>query len=200
MKEYLVNNGIEEERIKILYTFPYLTDDPIHDLSHYKTPTVIFAGNLLKSPFVNKLKDIATPYLRFNIYGNGAEHFVESDYVHYKGIFSPIHPGVIEGNWGLIWDGPNIDTCNGEFGSYLRYNSSHKISMCLALGIPLILWEQSALKDFVLENNLGITIDSLHNLEAALRSLTPEKLALIHDSTRAYSTIVRSGDNLRKLL
>lgn len=200
MKQFLVEKGIEAKKIHILYLFPYLTEDKILDLDKYDVPTIIFAGNITKSPFVNELHKVAGEELAFNIYGNGAADFKPSKYVEYKGVFSPDHPGVIEGNWGLVWDGSALDTCNGLYGEYLRYNSSHKVSLYLSLGIPVILWSQSSLRQFVEERNLGITVDSLENLYTVLSNLSSERLKAIRKSVREYAPILRNGDVLRMFI
>lgn len=200
MKEYLVRHGVDEEKIKILYFFPYLTQDPLHQLTVEAAPTIIFAGNLEKSPFVNDLNKIASEKLKFNLYGKGAESFSASTNVSYKGIFEPNHPGGIEGNWGLVWDGPELATCSGAYGNYLKYNSSHKISLYLSLGIPVILWKESSLCEYVLEHNLGICVESLFDLEKTLRSLTLNKRKAILDSVRQYALQIRTGETLSKLI
>lgn len=196
MKDYLVDHGIEPQKISVLFMFDYLTDDPIHHFAPKDIPTVIFAGNLTKSPFVDRLCEISSPGLQFSLYGNGAEHFKESDYVKYNGTFSPHHPGKIKGNWGLVWDGSDTATCNGTYGAYLRYNASHKASLYLSLGIPLIIWAESGLKSFVKEHHLGIAVSSLSELEHKLSHLTPEEIEAYQHSARTIATSIRSGEML----
>lgn len=198
MKQFLVEKGIEEHKIKILNLFPYLTNAPSVNLSRYDKPTVVFAGNLSKSLFVNKLNEIASPGLCFNIYGKDA-HLPMTPFVKYKGVFSPDYP-VVEGNWGLVWDGMELDTCGGLYGEYLRYNSSHKISLYLALGIPVIIWNQSSMRDFIEEHCLGITIDSLNNLSDVICNLPLERLDMIKQNARSFSKIIRTGDILKSLI
>ncbi len=200
MKDYLVERGVDKDKIKLLYLFPYLTEDPVHSLTATDKPVVIFAGNLAKSPFVSHLADIAGPNLAFNLYGKGLDSFTESEHVQYKGVFSPDHPGSIEGNWGLVWDGDQLETCNGTYGKYLRYNSSHKISLYLSLGIPVVLWKESSLRHFVEEHQIGIAVDSLYDLAKTLESMPAEKVAAIQEHTRQYARKIRSGERLRELL
>ena len=200
MKEYLCARGIDKNKIKVLYLFPYLTTDPIHSFGLTEKPTIIFAGNLAKSQFVSSLKDVASTDLNFNLYGKGLENLPDNEYVQYKGIFSPDCPGSIEGNWGLVWDGDRLDTCNGIYGSYLRYNASHKISLYLSLGIPVILWKESSLREYIEGHKLGIAIDSLYNLGEYLKSISPEKLKEIRDNAAQYAQQIRTGKRLRELL
>ena len=200
MKDYLVEKGINEKKIKLLYFFPYLTDDPIHQLVATDKPVVVFAGNLTKSPFVKELNKIASAQLHFNLYGKGAEGFKNSEFVKYKGIFEPDHPAVIEGNWGLVWDGADLDTCSGLYGNYLRYNSSHKISLYLSLGIPVVLWGKSSLREFVEKHHLGITVNSLYELEQKLLNLSVEQIELIQKSVCEFAPQIRKGDIFGKLI
>lgn len=200
MKKFLVEKGIAAEKIEILNFFPYKTTVPLAEVDNGDCPTVIFAGNLTKSSFVNELKDIACDKLRFNLYGNGAESFNASTYVCYKGVFAPDYPDGLTGNWGLVWDGSSLDTCNGLYGEYLRYNSSHKASLYLTLGIPLVLWSQSSLKDFVLSHKLGIAVVSLRDLPSALASLTQEDVTAIRRNVKDYSKIIRNGKTLKDLI
>ncbi len=200
MKEFLAGRGIDKDKIKLLYLFPYLTDDAVHSLASTEKPVVIFAGNLAKSPFVNHLTDIAGTNLSFNLYGKGLDNFAQNEYVQYKGVFGPDHPGSIEGNWGLVWDGDRLETCNGVYGNYLRYNASHKISLYLSLGIPVILWKESSLRGFVEEHKIGITVDSLHDLAKTLEDMPQEKLKEIQEHTRQYARQIRNGERLRELL
>lgn len=199
MKQFLVEQGIDENKISILYLFPYLTEAPLVNTEQIKTPTVVFAGNLAKSTFVEHLPEIADNHLRFNVYGKGLAQPFSSDYVKYKGIFEPDYP-VMEGNWGLVWDGPVLNTCSGLLGDYLRYNSSHKISLYLALGIPVIIWEQSSLKDFITQRHLGIAVRSLQELPEVLHSLSAEDLHKFRSAAGRFSATIRSGEMLKGMI
>lgn len=199
MKQFLVEKGIEEQKIKILNIFPYLTKAPKIDLVKYDKPTIVFAGNLSKSLFINKLNEIASTDLRFNIYGKGMEHFPTAEFIKYKGVFSPDYP-VVEGNWGLVWDGAQLETCEGLYGEYLRFNSSHKISLYLALGIPVIIWSGSSLKHFIESNHLGIVVNSLTELSATINHLSDEQMANIRAGVSRFVPIIRSGEMLKNLV
>lgn len=200
MKRYLIEHGIDGKKIKLLYVFSYLTDDPIHEIGDLRNVMAIFAGNINKSPFVNHLGDVADRNLRFNIYGNGGENFVNSSYVTYKGCFSPTHPGVIEGNWGLVWDGGCLDTCDGPYGDYLRYNSSHKIALYMSLGIPVILWSESSLKGFVEKNKLGIAVNSIYDITRTIAAMDDDSLNAIAENVRRFAVSLRNGERMAELL
>ena len=57
-------------------------------------------------------------------------------------------------NFGLVWDGTSLDGCNGRYGEYLKFNNPHKTSLYLSCGIPVIIWKEAALADFVEEHKV----------------------------------------------
>ena len=77
----------------------------------------------------------------------------------------------MEGAFGLVWDGSSIDTCAGNTGNYLRYNNPHKLSLYLAAGVPVIVWDQSAVADFVKRYGVGLCVSSLKELPHLLTTL-----------------------------
>lgn len=79
-------------------------------------------------------------------------------------------------DYGLVWDGNGADEIEGNFGAYTRYNNSHKCGLYLASGIPVIVWSQGGMADFVKEHACGICIDRLSELEAKLQSADYETL------------------------
>ena len=45
---------------------------------------------------------------------------------------------------------------------------SHKLSLYLAVGLPVIIWEKAAEAEFVLKENVGVTVKSLYELPQRL--------------------------------
>lgn len=191
--------GVKPEKIKILYLFDYLTDSDVHPVD-ITGKRIIFAGNLSKSLFLKNLHKLNLQNIVFNLYGVFSENVVESKRCVYKGKFHPDNVSVIEGNWGLVWDGDSIDTCNGPLGEYLKINSSHKISLYLTACKPVIIWEESSLKDFILDNHLGIVVKSLYEIEEKLDALTEEEEALIVENVSKVSLKLRRGGFLKDCL
>lgn len=162
--------------------FDYYTDDnfrPKEDLLRRKQE-IVFAGYLKKSSFFAPLSAFDFKNLTFNLYGKIDEGFHVSGNVCYKGVFQSNHTSTVEGGWGLVWDGTSIDTCEGDLGQYLRLIASHKLSLYLVMGIPVIVWKESAEADFVVREGLGIAVASLKEL--------PERIAAISDE--AYSPML----------
>ena len=126
--------------------------------------SVVIAGNLSeeKCGYVYKLNELSN--VEFRLYGIGYTGKSDEN-ITYEGKFDPEElVKVLKGKFGLVWDGDSLETCDGIYGNYLRYNNPHKFSLYLAAGIPLIVWNQSALADYVKKYNLGICIDSLYDL------------------------------------
>lgn len=199
MKDFLIKEtGIREDHIRILYLFDYLTDDNISpvDLSNNR---IIFAGNLKKSSFLIDLCKLPKS-LSFNLYGVYSSNVKESTNCFYKGKFHPNEISKIEGNWGLVWDGDRLDTCHGYFGEYLKFNSSHKISLYLAACKPVIIWKESSLKDFILDNHLGIVVGSLYDIEKEIDKLSDLDKKLIKENVEKCSEDLRAGKFLTKCL
>lgn len=197
MQNLLREKGIEVP-MKIIHVFDYYTTDSYRQIGMELKRIVIFAGNLEKASFIKELsrleKDTA---LKFNLYGLKPS-FDLGDM--YRGAFAPEETSAIEGGWGLVWDGDSIETCSGVLGHYLRYNSSHKLSLYLAAGIPVIVWEQSALASWVKKNNVGITVQSLVEVEKYINAISDNVYANMIDSVRYISSKLRNGEFLKSLI
>lgn len=166
--------------IVVLSIFDYLNDkkyDTDKQLPDFSNMTVAFAGNLRKSPFLDKLK---AEHITFELFGIGAEQRRLNGCCVYKGCFpSDELSAHLNSRFGLVWDGESVKTCTGIGGEYLKYISPHKISMYLSCGIPVIVWRQSAMAGFVLEHQVGITVDSLTELETELGRLSEEEYKIL---------------------
>ena len=199
MKDLLIQKcSIDENKIKILYLFDYLSETSPNPIN-INGKTIIFAGNLKKSPFISELYKLPNE-LKFNLYGIHSDYIRESPNCSYKGKFHPDNLSAIEGNWGLVWDGERIDTCNGGFGEYLKINSSHKLSLYLAACKPVIVWRESSLSNFIENNKLGIVVNSLFDINKKLSELTDQEKKEIIKNVERVSISLRKGDMLRKCL
>lgn len=197
MKEYLMSIGITGSKIKILYLFDYLTNSQNNN-NRLFTNTITFAGNLEKSKFIPLLPEIQD--VNFLLYGVPEVQFDSDSNVQYMGKFHPDNISDIKGDWGLVWDGNSINTCDGSLGEYLKYNSSHKISLYIAAGMPVIIWEKSSLRDFIVDNHLGISVNSLFEIKNRILSLTSEEKDMILNSIHQYSITLREGGMLNKII
>lgn len=152
---------------------------------------IAYAGNLKKSPFIYSLG--AVP-LHFTLWGEGAEQELPENVGH-QGAVTPdeLPPLLNQCAWGLVWDGPLIETCDGPLGTYLRFNNAHKCGLYLAAGLPLIVWKESGMAHFVESHGIGIGVESLTGLPDALASITPERYQRLRQNVMKEGKLIRSG-------
>ncbi len=180
------------------YLFPGETDgakedrhaDKVNDDAEYR---IVFAGNLGKSQFIYSLPE--SDKVRFYIYGPGIDTGRLAPHVSYKGVVSPdeIISLLPAYDFGLVWDGDSIDECSGAWGEYLKVNAPFKASSYLTSGIPVIVWNEMGLKDFVEANKVGISVGSLAEIPARLSQISAAEYAEMKENARAISKRMRSG-------
>lgn len=159
------------DRYSVLGPFDYLYNGPICERTFAAQPAVMFAGNLNKEKcgFIYKLPEIDG--VRFDLFGpryTGGQTAL----IRHRGTFSPKELiAQLDGQFGLVWDGDSIETCAGCYGEYLKYNSPFKFSLYLAAGVPVIVWKESALAEYVEENKIGIAVRSLKELQARFNEI-----------------------------
>lgn len=201
MKQYLVGQGLPEQALIPLGIFDYLTEfgpeaEGVHCEKTAEGNRVIIAGNLSpeKCVYLNDLGKVGG--VHFNLYGVGYQDLGQ-DNVTYMGSFLPDElVGELRGDFGLVWDGTSIDTCSGNFGNYLRLNDPHKLSLYLTAGIPVVVWEEAAVADFVKAENVGVTVRSLTELGDVLATLTDEEYNRMQQNALRISRLTRSGHYL----
>lgn len=194
------SHGVPADKMTVLGIFDYLCDGEINGASEELTGTVFVAGNLdpEKSGYTYKLGALGND-VRVNLYGGHFDADAASPHVTYRGAFAPDElPRRLQGNFGLVWDGPALDVCAGQAGEYLRINNPHKTSLYLAAGFPVIIWKQAALAPFITENGLGLAVDSLAELPALFRSLTQEDYRRMVAQATEYGARLRSGEFVRR--
>lgn len=193
MKEYLIENGIDEGRIKILELFDYLVTGNVKEKQNkiIEKPIIIYAGNLIKekSPFLHQI-DKEKINFNFNLYGVGVSNDI-NEKMKYKGSFEPdILPNKLEGDLGLVWDGNYDESDENEgFKNYTKYNNPHKLSCYIAAGLPVIVWRKAAISDLVKKYNIGYTISNIYDINNIDFSDYNEKLKNVKDLSKK----VRSG-------
>ena len=199
MKSVLVEKGIPEHKLVSLEIFDYLIPNYQEKDGLSKDQPIIVAGNLAqeKAGYLYQLP--ARP--AYNLYGVGFDESRALANETYFGSFLPDElPAALEGGFGLVWDGDSAETCSGVFGEYLRYNNSHKASLYLASGFPLVVWKQSALSHFVLEKGCGIAVESLHDLKETIDNLSDADYQDLVDNTKRVGQEIRDGHYLKTAL
>jgi hypothetical protein len=198
LTKWLRENGYRK-KIVDLEVFDYLLDNDMpYNISVPQKPyKLLYAGNLsfAKAAYIYNPKLSAFGNFELHVYGQYLEEdkFGHSDVV-YKGTFNPDTPTFdCAYQFGLIWEGTSIETCDGEFGNYIRYNDPHKFSLYISLGLPVIVWKEAAIAKFVLDHNIGFTISSLKELDTILGDLPAEQYKIYADSVLKISPKVRNG-------
>ncbi len=196
MKEKLKEIGYKEKRIVDLEIFDYLSTEKVKHRNFEKS--VIIAGNLQikKAGYVYNLPS----GVKYNLYGVNYTG-EKKDFICYNGAFSSEElANVVEGSFGLVWDGERIDTCAGAFGEYLRINNPHKTSFYLSCGIPVLIWKEAALADFIRQNECGILIDSLEDIPKILEEMTYYDYQKIIENTVKVAMRIRDGYYTKKAI
>ena len=204
MKKYLVSNcNVAEEKIVELGVFDYLTERNIQ-YDRKKSRNIAIAGNLAieKSGYIYSLINKKFSSVSLNLYGvNFDEKLCIGKNYSYKGsINADDLPNCLEGSYGLVWDGNSLDSCLGNTGNYLKYNNPHKVSLYIAAKMPIVIWKEAALAKFVLDNKIGIAIDSLNDLDKALDEIDDEKYQSFIEHLNAMTSKITCGSYLKDAL
>lgn len=203
MANVVKNKGIEGE-LRIMHLFDYYSDDAMID--KFETLSmknvIAFAGNLEKSVFLQTLSKCQIPStIQYRLYGLLKDKSItQNTQISYLGAFKPNQTGIVKAGWGLLWDGDSIDTCSGRLGEYLKINSSHKISLYLACGMPVILWRQSSLAKWLSDKGVCVLIDSLSDIPNAVNGISEDKYSEMVDNARNLGEMLRQGALLKSLL
>ena len=203
MKNAFSEKGIDENRLIPLEIFDYRTDGKIPAKKFGEnTADIIVAGNLRrdKCPYVYLLNHIENGF-SVNLYGPNYDGPAKNKQIKYNGSFpSEKIPEIIDGKFGLIWDGDSADCCNGETGNYLRYNNPHKTSLYLVAGIPVVIWKEAAMARFVEKEKVGICVNSLNEIKDRISSVTDEEYAKMLENVNRIAEKLENGYYLKTAL
>ena len=202
MREWLIENGCKVP-VSVQGIWDFLsgqkgdgnncvTDAISHDTDKRR---VVYAGSLAekKNPFLYQMIENVTNY-QLDLFGNpgkrelGGKNVVCHGYVDYNSLIN-----APTGDFALVWDGDSVETCSGSFGEYLRYNTPHKISLYVRMGLPLIIWKEAAMAQFITDNKIGLGVDSLADLNAIITSVTDEEYSQMKKNVEAMSAKLADG-------
>lgn len=186
MKSWLETSGCHVPLVS-LEIFDYYETASIKEIG--TDQSIVFAGNLAKSDFISKLA-CSTPV---NLFGVNPQNEYPKNII-YKGAFDPSElANHLIGKYGLVWDGDSIESCTGITGEYMKINNPHKTSLYLTLGIPIIIWREAALAKFIEENQLGIVLDSLSDLDKVLQEIPDDQYLKYKSNSVEMSKKLRDG-------
>ncbi len=205
MKQYLMGNGFDESKLITLDIFDYLGKSTRKQSAKSRIPSCAVAGNLSKGKcgYIYKIfdeqKNGKNQTLQMHLYGSYYEKGEECSNVIYHGSFGPEElPEYLEGDFGLVWDGASVSTCTGNTGEYLRFNNPHKVSLYLSSNMPVIVWREAAIADFILENGVGLVADNLYELEDVIKNITIEEYSDMCKNVEKISNRLHGGYYFRR--
>ncbi|WP_216243071.1 hypothetical protein [Faecalicatena faecalis] len=195
MKQYLVDRGFEEERLIPLQIFDYLHTSFLPE-KRIRTKSVVVAGNLVrhKCEYLYRLIEKKDLDFNLNLFGPNFDGAIENANVKYYGQCSPDElPEKLEGAFGLVWDGIEVEGCRGNMGEYIKYNNPHKCSLFLASNMPVIIWREAALAEFIQSKGLGIVVDSLLDIGDIIEKISDEEYNEMLENVKRVGDKIRSG-------
>lgn len=197
MLNKLASDGVKTPMTS-LGIFDYLADKNHRMQKDGDEISVVYAGSLNKDKSTFLYKWVPSDDISVLLYGV-SDDTLPTVYV-YKGSAKPEElVSKLDADYGLVWDGNSIDGCDGNFGDYLKYNNPHKASLYLAAGIPLIVWKESAIADFVKDNGVGVCISSLNDI-SRLPRCTSDEYKYMSDNAKRISERIRTGSYLKKAI
>lgn len=203
MKEWLNEKHNIKGKTYILNLFDYIhTSKETNKHSKLHTPIkVAFCGNLQKSQFLKKLT--IPKGITLAIYGEPcSQEILDNPNFDYRGVADPeILPDLIgDCDYGLVWDGQDETKMSDLQGSYLRYNAPHKVSLYLAAGLPVLLWEKMGICEFITNNGIGITANSVVQLFNKIKELSSDEAMLQKHKAEIIKHKICKGDMFENII
>ncbi|SEQ50534.1 hypothetical protein SAMN05421824_1828 [Hyunsoonleella jejuensis] len=203
MKKWFLEQGVNIPII-VLGIFDYISEKkPMQNTNRAPKDSydIAYAGGFGdgKNSYIFDFDILENSNYNLRLYGIGFDPNKrkvdqEKSVVHYEGVFKSDEVAYnIVSDFGLVWDGISSDTCSGNYGAYLKFNNPHKTSLYLLCGLPIIIWSEAALADFVAEHNIGITISNLKDLNHILENLTIEEYQNMKQNVADIQTKVMEG-------
>lgn len=187
--DYLVKHGIQT---KIISRGPwdYFSKTISNSKPEAAFPVINYAGNLTskKAGFLEGISlKIGFPV---NVWGqaNPPEPISVNGYT-YMGSSEPDQLNIKRG-WGLVWDGAKEP--GNFYHDYQYYNWAAKIGLYLRNALPLIVDEKANSAEYVLDKNIGITINKLEDIKK-INDLTDYDLNNIRTNTYYESKKIADG-------
>ncbi len=181
MADYLIRTcKADPDKMIPLGLFDYLTpgECPVRSDPGPGPFSVCVAGNLdpNKSGYLRGLSGILPGEIALDLYGvNYSGEFSRANVTYHGSFDADILPDLLTSSFGLVWDGPETQSCAGNMGNYMKYNNPHKVSLYIAAGIPVIIWEKAALAGYVTEHKIGFTVASLDEIPGRILGLSKEE-------------------------
>ena len=203
MKAWFLEQGTKIP-IVVLGIFDYVSKEkPIQNKNIIKKEKydIAYAGGFGegKNAYIFDFDILEHTKYNLKLYGIGFDESKrkvseEDSVIFYEGAFpSDQIAHKIEADFGLVWDGISTETCSGDLGLYLKFNNPHKTSLYLLCGLPVIVWDKAAIATFIVENNLGIGVSNLKDLNAILENLSEDDYKTMKNNVLIVQEKVMKG-------
>jgi glycosyltransferase involved in cell wall biosynthesis len=201
MRQWLIDHGFRKPTGS-LGLFDYRSNSESKEKRNEEgTVRIVYAGalSMRKNAFMLEMAKSMLPY-QLHVFGNrdGLPQMQDNPQVIFHG-FLPADDFIsnVDADFGLVWDGDSTESCTGNFGEYLRYNSPHKVSFYLRAGLPIIIWRQAAVAPIIEREDVGFCIDSIEQLQELLPSLKRERIETMRRNVRELSNRLKNGAFLK---
>ncbi|GFH40954.1 hypothetical protein [Pseudolactococcus insecticola] len=180
-----------------------LTDDEIAGIDHKVTEKTtawetLYTGNLGKAWFAidYEAQTHMILYGPLPKWAEGQEKPFKGN-LDYRGKVAPEELPVSDfKGFGLVWDGTH-DPDYRKKSRYTAYNMPLKVSNYLAHELPLVVWSKSAIAEFVLENKIGLALDDLNEVDAALADISAEDYNQMVENMQTIGASIRDGQTIK---
>jgi hypothetical protein len=202
MTRWLTDNDIVSKVVD-LNVFDYCSGSThaYHEKNLSYPLKLLYAGNLspAKATYIYDDELASVGDIQIAAYGPNYEaDRMSHRMISHKGAFDPSSPE-LKGlhHFGLVWEGNSLESCEGEYGNYLRFNNPHKLSLYISLGLPVVIWEKAAMAQFVLAHNIGVTVGRLKDLEHVLKTVSNERYKTMLRNLSHLTPKVKNGHFMR---
>ena len=198
MIKFLRENGLHADIVN-WEVCDYLIDEARSKHTIAGGYQICFVGDLKRSGFLYvNCHDFQT---HINLYGQANADKVLTSQLSYNGIYAPDDKtSMLNGHFGLIWEGNCLDTCDGALGNYMKINNPNRLSLYLANNLPVITWKNAGLAKFVEENKIGFTVDALTEVDGILSNMSTEQYNEMIENVKSIGTKIRKGFYAKKAI
>jgi hypothetical protein len=198
MKEWLLREVCADCSAAAIEFFDFITK-PVtlqEDISF----NIVFAGNLEKSSFLEKLHLLSSnnSLLHFHLYGEGQTNTILAQKnVTYHGVEKPYDlPAKLKGSFGLLWDGDAIDKPGGSLGHYMQYITHHKLSLYILSKLPIIVPATAASAPLIEKYKIGFAINNLYEIEDKIKKLPVAEYQQMQNNMQPLADRISKGECL----
>lgn len=139
--------------------------------------------------------------VKLHLYGKNGDSSSLSGGSVVHGFATPDHlVAHAEGRYGLIWYGESTSQHIGYIGEYIRYCNPHKLALYMRAGKPVIVWRGSGVARWVENEEIGITVDHLDDLDRVLAGISDEEYARMRRNALAMGKRMARGEFLTRTI